>query len=545
LKTVIINRIVLEGKASLAHPDNFGAMSTRRMQAFSYGAVGRNTFYSLLIPVLFFCVGCASGKKNYDPALKYPATALQEDASALWATFKECHPSLYWYSSQQEVDAAFDQLIHSLRDSLTEQQFRLKIAEALAHIHCGHTSVRGSKAAQRYRQKHKELLFPLQVKIWDKDSMAILANAHREDSVLVRGVLVHSINGRPVADIVDTLCRFISSDGLHHTFNYQLLSNNFPSWYKAIIGLDTAYALSITDKDGKPALHHIKNFDPALSDSLLKAAGKKVGWIRQNPAPTPIKRSRFDRDRSLRIDSANSLAIMELNTFGFARLHHFFHKTFRQLEKLGVKNLAIELRENGGGNIVNSTLLTRYISDHRFKVADTVAAVSFNYPVPGVVKHGLAYKIQSWFVARRREDGRLHYRMYERKNFTPKKHHHFDGQVFIITGGFTFSASNLFINPLKGQKNVTVLGEETGGGAYGNSAVNIPDIWLPNTKVRVRLPLYRIVINKDVPKDGSGILPDVFVPPTSWHLAHRLDPKMAKVYELIKQRESTIVNREP
>jgi hypothetical protein len=420
-------------------------------------------------------------------------------------------------------------LIGSLRDSLTEQQFRLRIAKAVGHIHCGHTSVRGSKAAQRYRQRQKELLFPLQVKIWDQDSMAILANAHRDDTALVRGMMVHSINGRPISDIIDSLCRFISADGLHHVFKYQLLSNNFPSWYKAIIGLDTAYTISATGRDGMPASYHIKNFDPVLSDSILKAAGKKTGWIKQHPGPTPLKRSRFDRERSLRIDTARSLAIMELNTFSFARLHHFFHKTFRDLEKMQIKNLAIELRENGGGNIVNSTLLTRYLSDHSFKVADTVAAVSFNYPVPGVVKNGVAYKMQSWFVTRRTGDGRMHYRMYERKHFKPKRNHHYDGQIFIITGGFTFSASNLFINPLKGQKNITVLGEETGGGAYGNSAVNIPDIWLPNTKVR-------IVINKDLPKNGRGILPDVHVPPTSWHLAHRLDPKMMKVYDMINKR---------
>ena len=120
--------------------------------------------------------------------------------------------------------------------------------------------------------------------------------------------------------------------------------------------------------------------------------------------------------------------------------------------------------------------------------------------------------------------------------FKPYAKRHYNGQVYIMTGGFTFSASTLFINPLKGQKNVTVVGEETGGGAYGNSAVNVPDIKLPNTNVRVRLPLYRLVANKDLPHNGHGILPDIYVPPTSWHLARRVDPKMMKVYELVKEK---------
>ena len=37
------------------------------------------------------------------------------------------------------------------------------------------------------------------------------------------------------------------------------------------------------------------------------------------------------------------------------------------------------------------------------------------------------------------------------------------------------------------QDNVTVVGEETGGGAYGNSAWLIPEVTLPETKVRFRI----------------------------------------------------------
>ena len=59
------------------------------------------------------------------------------------------------------------------------------------------------------------------------------------------------------------------------------------------------------------------------------------------------------------------------------------------------------------------------------------------------------------------------------------------------------------------QDNVTIVGEETGGGAYGNTAWLIPDVTLPETGVRFRLPLFRLVIDKNYPKNGKGVQPEV------------------------------------
>lgn len=81
----------------------------------------------------------------------------------------------------------------------------------------------------------------------------------------------------------------------------------------------------------------------------------------------------------------------------------------------------------------------------------------------------------------------------ERKTFKPKTKNNFKGKVYILTNGPTFSASALFCNAMKGQPGVTLVGEETGGGWYGNNGIIIPDIVLPNTKIRVRLPLFRLL----------------------------------------------------
>ena len=79
------------------------------------------------------------------------------------------------------------------------------------------------------------------------------------------------------------------------------------------------------------------------------------------------------------------------------------------------------------------------------------------------------------------------------------------------------------------------MGEETGGGAYGNTAWLIPDITLPNTKVRFRLPLFRLVIDKNVRK-GRGVMPEVEVDPTVNAIRKNQDYKMDKVLEMIRAK---------
>ena len=127
-----------------------------------------------------------------------------------------------------------------------------------------------------------------------------------------------------------------------------------------------------------------------------------------------------------------------------------------------------------------------------------------------------------------------HLGMMEKKLYQPKKQNHFNGKVYILTNGPTFSASTLFCNAVKGQSNVTIAGEETGGGWYGNSGLLIPDIILPVTKLKVRLPLFKIVQFDHVQFKGSGVKPDILILPTVTSVRQHIDKKMDVVKSLIK-----------
>ena len=62
---------------------------------------------------------------------------------------------------------------------------------------------------------------------------------------------------------------------------------------------------------------------------------------------------------------------------------------------------------------------------------------------------------------------------------------------------------------------------------------------LPRTKVRFRLPLFRLVIDKNE-KKGRGVMPQVEVLPNTEDIRRNVDFKMRKVMELIKEKQNAL-----
>lgn len=463
-----------------------------------------------------------------DPAL------LCEDIVLLKKILEANHPSLYWYTSKDSIDQFFQSAINSITDSLDEVQFKNKVAEIISIIRCGHTSVRFSKAYTKKAAKFRYPQFPLSIKAW-KDSLVVLGSAFPHDSIFKRGTIITGINGRKNRDLLDTLFRFISSDGYAFNYKNQVVSGNFAAWYKTVIGLDSVYNISYIDDSGKELVASIKNFEPR-KDTARKQRDSTPPF--KKPTRKEIRKARLLAQRSFVIDTTTHTAFMTLSTFSGGWMRSFFRRSFKTLKKDSIQNLVLELRNNGGGRVTNSVLLTKYLSDHPFKIGDTVVATSRKFRYGQYIHPSWIYWFAMNFGAHKMEDGKIHYRYYERKMFEPKEKYHFSGNVFLVQGGYSFSATTMFISQLKGQSNVTTVGEETGGGYYGNSAMHIPTIRLPNTGLQITLPMYRLVMDANRPK-GHGIIPDVQVDPSSQAIKRMVDPKIIKTLELIQQKAKT------
>ncbi len=485
----------------------------------------RRLLFLSIFPVLFSC----SVSKNYDPNKKYSRETLREDYTFLRNVLEKKHPALYWYTPKDSMDYYFNEGYKAINDSMTELQFGWKILAPLtATIHCGHTSFSMSKSWNKFIKNKRIPSFPLYLKIWG-DTMIVINNLNHTDSVIKRGMIITSINGIQSGDIISRMFDYMVEDGYSRNVNYIRLSSSFPYFHRNIFGLYKTYNVGYIDSAGNEKNIELPYYAPP--EDSLKKQKKHAPGIREKKL---TRREKLQNIRSLTIDT--STAVMVINSFSKSHLHHFFKSSFRRIRKENIQNSIIDIRANGGGDIDNYVLLTKYLRDSPFKVADTAYAVSKGFaPFTRHITSAFFNNIGLLFVTHREKDGKYHFKYWENHTFRLKRNNHFNGHVFVLTNGLTFSASSLFCNAVKGQKNVTLAGEETGGGWYGNSGIMIPDIILPETKLRVRLPFFKLVQYHHISTKGTGVIPDVYVGPNRKDIIEKVDTKMQAVNKIITE----------
>jgi C-terminal processing protease CtpA/Prc len=169
-------------------------------------------------------------------------------------------------------------------------------------------------------------------------------------------------------------------------------------------------------------------------------------------------------------------------------------------------------------------------------VADTTFAVTKSLrPYSKYIKASFINNLGLFFLTKKNKDGLYHFGHWERKINKPKATNNYTGNLYVLINGNTFSAAALFSNAVKGQPGVVLIGEETGGGWHGNNGILIPDIILPNTHLKVRLPLFRLVQYNHAPKDGRGIQPDIYIGTNYDALVKGVDYKMQAVMDMIRK----------
>ncbi|CAN5302014.1 S41 family peptidase [soil metagenome] len=485
--------------------------------------------YLILLTFFIYFLSSCTVSKSYVADKKFSKEALQNDFHLMQNILQDKHPSLYWYTPKDSLDFYFNRSYAAIHDSMTELQFGWQIiAPLLAQIRCGHTSLIMSKGWNKYIRNKRIPSFPYYMKIWS-DTMVVTGNLNKKDSIIKIGTLITSVNGLSNKQLIGTMFNYLTLDGYETNFNYIRLSTNFPLYHRNIFGLYKGYAITFLDSTGSQKKAIIPLYYPP-KDSTSKKKKDSTALIKKIP-----KVEKLNGVRSFKTDTLHHAGILTINSFSNGHLKAFFRRTFKKLSKENIENLVIDIRANGGGEITNYVALTRYIRNSNFKVSDTSMSVTkTTAPYKKYIRIGFFDRLGLLLLVHKRKDGLYHFPYWENHVYKPKKKDHFTGKTFVLTNGYTFSASSLFCNAVKGQQGVKLIGENTGGGWYGNNGILIPKIVLPETKLRIRLPLFRIVQYQHPTTKGTGVIPDIYVGPTIKAAVGNEDPKMNKAFELMK-----------
>lgn len=468
---------------------------------------------------------CSLPKKTATPDKKWSAIELTEDLSVLQQILQRCHPSLHAYLPVDQWREACLSTRATIRDSLTTHQFLYgSVLPLITRIRCGHTQASYPKILSDHLRKHPPPSFPLRLKCW-ADTMVVVSALDPGDSLPPRGSLLTSIDGLPTRQVRDIMFRFLPTDGYAESFNYHRLSASFPALHRNIFGVRKEYHLGIRMPDGKDTTWVLKAFRP---DSTAKGTRLTRPTDRSSSRPLQFMR-----------DSLTGAGVLRIASFD-KRLgvRRFYRNSFRTIRRAGIQDLILDIRINGGGYVDQEVQLARYLKTTPFRVADTAAAMTRNLgSYRKYFRRALDDRFVLTFLTRRQTDGKYHLRYWERKTYHPRHRNAFRGRTLVLVSGPTFSAASLFAGLMKGQKNVFLLGEETGGAAYANNGLLLPECILPNTRIRLTLPLFRIVPNGKAPNTGRGVEPDILIEPDRESVRTGIDRKMEWVRRWILENQ--------
>ncbi|HEV3115962.1 MAG TPA: S41 family peptidase, partial [Gemmataceae bacterium] len=406
---------------------------------------------------------------------------LREDFRILRGAFEEGHPGIYRYTPKSELDKHFDQAEKALDRPMDAYEFYRVVAPAVATLKCGHTGVRVNPDLDKGKR-----VLPLAVRLLNGKIYVLrdLSGAQRT----LAGQEIVAVNGVAAANIVQRMLAAMPADGDVQTARLRRVGANFAGELIDLLGLESPYAVTFKDAE------HSRE-GTVLLEGVARAR-------LQQPRPRDSAELTFLDD--------GKIADLKIYRFGGTAkqkdLRVFIPDCFKEIDKKKSSALILDLRDNGGGADDLGKLLLSFLVDEPFKYYDDLVlnGVTFGFQKYTAQKRGLPAN-----MLERQPNGK--YRMVKHPNWgiqQPSKPN-FTGKVYILMNGNSFSTTSEFLSHAHARRRATFIGEESGGGYYGNTSGPGALLTLPNTKLQAYVPLMTYYMAVHGYKAAShGVVPD-------------------------------------
>jgi C-terminal processing protease CtpA/Prc len=453
---------------------------------------------------------------------------LRADFKLARQDLEEGHSGIYRYTSKDKLDALFDQAEKSLTQPLTMIEFCRVLAPVVAAIKCGHTHVALPRDVLQDIAA-KNALLPLQVRVLD--GKVYVFGDYSGQPTSLAGKEIRSINGVTAGKIVETMLAAAAGDGDVQTSRIRQISGwpVFSVQLYLLIGISAPYDLVVWDPHEKRELK--VRLDGGDLDKITEAAQAKYPQDQRSRSAA-----------SLKFVDSDQIAVLKINQFGGQvevdgqpkkTLQEFYKESFTSLKDKGTKTLILDLRNNGGGADELGRLLLSYLVNKPFQYYDDLVLNALQFSFLKDTKMAKAIPPDK---VERQPNGK--YRLVTHPNWGEQQPSQptFAGTVLILINGGSFSTTSEFLSQAHFHKRATFIGEESGGGYYGNSSGFMPSVTLPNSKVIVRVPLMTYYMAVRGYKDAArGVIPDHPVRYSIDELLAGTDKELAVALELARR----------
>ncbi|MGE0568035.1 MAG: S41 family peptidase [Bacteroidia bacterium] len=475
----------------------------------------RSLYHTIIYALITISAANAQSLKVFTPE------ELKEDASLMKNVILSMHPVIGIYDSKGKIDTIFNDFINSLTTPLNEREFRIKVRVALNNMKCGHTDLLPSKTYLKQLKKNqiyaqKYYFFP-----HDSQLTPLTGLIPKRDTLLKSDMIIKKINGHNADSMYQLIKKIINSDG------YIDESKD----YYAKIGYTNFF------------MHFLNYPDTVTYDYIQAGKAYKIKLPSFKCKSFPFFQLHLSKDSTMKrykkakmnfkyLGPEEESFYLQLTSFSNKRYTKAYRKIFKGLKKNNVANLVIDLRDNGGGSVFNSYELLKYLIPS--EANQTSYTLIKRYPYKKHTKGGLLFKITRLYfglIGKHKKNGDT---LFYTLKIKPKKKWHYENKIYVLINGGSFSASCLVGAYLKERKDVTFIGQETGGTLEGSNAIITPYYTMPNTKTKLRIPTFRLMHDPIAkPIIGRGIIPDIPIKYSIEDYRKHRDLEMRKVLELL------------
>ena len=456
-----------------------------------------------------------SYSQNYGEFPKIEKGKLLRDLDILYQGLDKFHSGMYWYTPKDSVDFAFQNAKSNISSDLNILEFHKIIAPLVALSREDHTDVFLPQNINDEINKNENIRFlPLKVVFLGEKLFCI--NNGSNNPAKIEAFEIERINGETPKEIVSKIGNLFASDGYIKSVKFSDLSGgfNFFKNYYYYYGL-------------------VENYEVKFKEitEIITLKSLPLSQININLKKYSDKSKLEKTNEPLQFKIINSqTAYLDIQTFSndiikneskHKTLKKFLENCFSEINEKGIDNLIIDISKNGGGTEGNEGLLYSYFGENYQKYlkvrAKTQIAV-LNNGIDKPIKLKTFGILERIFSNKKMPDGSLERKinfglglMAYKKN--PKNK--FKGKIYVIISPVTYSGGSEFSNMMYSRGLATFIGEETGGGYFGNTSGYGQNLTLPNSKITIDIPALQFAMNVELKLPfGSGVKPKYEVIPT-------------------------------
>ncbi len=371
----------------------------------------------------------------------YSKSELVADMDTLYARINEIHPDMFARISREEFEKRFVHAKETMPDSLDAVGFYRIIAPLVSSLQDGHTGVFISDDDYR-----NSILYVLPDCLGiTKNGRLIICRSDFTESVLdsrFNNEFVRSINGISSEEFINMVLSL--KFGPEH-FRVQWANEDMISFSVALnapeyrIEYECGDSLRVSVVKGieyNELVQRVTDFNAAKQHKRKEGDNKPVR-----------KRLPFE----YRIHEPLNTAIFTLKSFSYGNgaLDGFLKDMFSDIKKKHIRDLVIDIRDNGGGDSGVGDEIFQYISRRKFRQFDRMD-VKISTPAKRKEDYYSRYDngtVQSFVIKNKR---------------LRKNRYRFNGDVYLLTDNGTFSSGNSFACAFRYYDMGMIVGEKCG-----------------------------------------------------------------------------------